>query len=203
MTRLSQCGQPTGQLQVSSHGPSEVVRGGQSRPRALEAEQGGRMPVTNEDLFKVTLASGGSETHTRVYSSHSCAGRNPCTRVPSSSASTYPVPITAGQPSVHPRVMLRPLSPPGSPTTKQIPRNEDLLLSGLQGPRTTFHGPQRGLSCCLFSSFLSQTKLFQRKTPSGPLQGAEQCRYGRGLIVRLQRSGKGGTQVPPGLWLFG
>lgn len=28
VTRLSQCGQPTGQLQVSSHGPSEVVGGG-------------------------------------------------------------------------------------------------------------------------------------------------------------------------------
>lgn len=42
------------------------MRESHSRPRALEAEQGGRVPLTNEDLLKVTLASAGSIMHTQV-----------------------------------------------------------------------------------------------------------------------------------------
>lgn len=70
VTLLAQYEQPTGQQQSSSRGrrhPGEAVREGRSRPGALEAEQGGRVPVTNEDLLKVTLASVGSMMHTRVY----------------------------------------------------------------------------------------------------------------------------------------
>ena len=67
VTLLAQCEHPTHQQQSSSHRPGEAVREGRSRPGALEAEQGGRVQVTNEDLLKVTLASVGSMMHTRVY----------------------------------------------------------------------------------------------------------------------------------------
>lgn len=103
VTLLAQYEQPTGQQQSSSRGrrhPGEAVREGRSRPGALEAEQGGRVPVTNEDLLKVTLASVGSMMHTRVYKFPQLRrGKYQTTWLPALPASIHsPVPVPACQP---------------------------------------------------------------------------------------------------------
>lgn len=172
VTLLSQCGQSTGQQQVSSHRPREAVREGRSRPRALEAEQGGRMPVTNEDLLKVTAASASSMMHVRVYKlpwlcrehgAHGCLPHlHPHSPVPAPALCAH----SSGAET----------SGPLGPSTSTDPREEGPLLSVCKDPGLGSSVPRVALR----SSFLSQIKLSQRTPASVPLREAEQRHRGRG-----------------------
>lgn len=164
VTLLAQSKPPMGQQQSSSHSPGEAVREGHPRPGALEAEQGGRVPVTNEDPLKVTLARVGSVIHTWVYKFPQLCRENtrPHGCLP------YLHAHTALSPSLHASPLCTALSDGDTETSEspthnhhdfdRHPENEGCFSLPSKVPRTSSKVPREVFCHCSFC-ILSQTKL--------------------------------------------